>query len=252
MANLNKNTLIHQLQELVDSNIQKKYDYLPQSFNSQQIEALETFKKRIFLESIIEDSVSFNKSLDWENRNSSVKLAVSPEELIEVFKLRSDVYHDINYQDEFPDPIDTLNFDSFDKNSAIVYYRRDGEITGTCRMIFDSKMKLPSEEKLSFDKQRESHGKLGEISRNIVKNRGQGLNLEFRYLMAGMHNVFINNDINLTLSGIRRDHFKLFSKFGGIDIVHEMEKYGKLDTPFLIISWNPAQASKFFKKAFLN
>ena len=251
MANLNKNTLIHQLQELVDSNIQKNYEYLPKSFNSQQLEALEIFKKRIFLESIVEESVIFNKNLNWEDKNSSVQPISSPEELMEVFKLRSDVYHDINYQNEFPDPIDTLNFDSFDKNSAIIYYKREGEITGTCRMIFDSEMKLPTEKNLCFDKQRKSHEKIGEISRNIVKNRGQGLNLEFRYLMAGMHNVFINNDINLTLSGIRKDHFKLFSKFGGIDIVHEMDNYGEVDMPFLIISWDPSQASKFFKKAFL-
>ena len=69
--------------------------------------------------------------------------------------------------------------------------------------------------------------------------------------MAGVHNVFTNNDIDLTLSGIRKDHYKLFSKFGGIDIVHELKKYGEVDIPFLIISWNPSLASKFFKKAFL-
>ncbi len=232
MANLNKNILLNQLQELVKSNIEKKFNYLPDSFSIQQAEAFETFKKRIFLENMIEETIAFNKNLNWENRFESLKLTTTAEELVEVFKLRSEVYHQINYQNECPDTIEGLNFDIFDKNSAVLYYQREKEVTGTCRLIFDSENKLPSEEKLTFDIQRKKHGVIGEISRNIVKHRGQGLNLEFRYLMAGVYDVFINNEIGLTLSGIRKDHLKLFSKFGGIEVVHELERYGEVDMPF--------------------
>ncbi len=49
MANLNKNILLNQLQELVKSNIEKKFNYLPDSFSIQQAEAFETFKKEFFL-----------------------------------------------------------------------------------------------------------------------------------------------------------------------------------------------------------
>jgi hypothetical protein len=119
-------------------------------------------------------------------------------------------------------------------------------------MIFDSENKLPSEGKFSFGEIRAKYNRIGEISRNIVKHSTKGLQLEFKYLMAGMHNIFMNNEIGLTLSGIRKEHFKLFSKFGGIEIVKELEAYGKLDTPFLIISWDPSLASKFFKRTFLD
>jgi hypothetical protein len=70
--------------------------------------------------------------------------------------------------------------------------------------------------------------------------------------MSGIHNVFVNNEIGLTLSAIRKDHYRLFSKFGGINIVKELESYGKVDIPFIIISWNPSLCSPFFKKVFLS
>lgn len=87
--------------------------------------------------------------------------------------------------------------------------------------------------------------------RCIVKNRGQDLNLEFKYLMCGIYNVFMNNDIDIALSGIRQEHLKLFKKLGGVEIYKELESYGSLETPCLIISYDPTNASNFFKKVFL-
>jgi predicted GNAT family N-acyltransferase len=186
---------------------------------------------------------------DYENKN--LRLTTTAEELIEVFKLRSDVYTSIDYQNEFPDTIEGLNFDIFDKNSAIIYYKNNNKVTGSIRLIFDSYNKLPSEEKLSFDSFRQQYNVVGEISRNVVYNEGRGLNLEFKYLMCGIYNIFKNNKIDIALSGIKQEHLKLFKKLGGVDIVKEMDSYGSLDVPFYIISYNPSQASKFFKKVFL-
>ncbi|WP_072682700.1 hypothetical protein [Arcobacter sp. LA11] len=252
MTNINKNVSLNQLQELLNRSIQEKINYLPESFYNEQKKALEIFNKRIFLESIIEKTISFNKKLCWNYPGENLKLTTTAEELIEVFKLRSDVYTDINYQEEFPDTIEGLNFDKFDTHSAIIYYKNNKEVSGSIRLIFDSEEGLPTEGKIKFDDVRKKYNCIGEISRNVVKHRGAGLNQEFKYLMCGIYNVFINNDIDIALSGIRKDHLKLFKKLGGVDIYKEMKGYGSLNVPFLIISYNPNFASKFFKKVFLN
>ncbi|WP_419678256.1 N-acyl amino acid synthase FeeM domain-containing protein [Aliarcobacter lanthieri] len=251
MFYINKNISLNQLQDLIKKNLYQREEYLPESFNSLQKQALEIFQKRIFLESILEDTISFNKKLFWEDKYKNLSLVKNAEELIEVFKLRSEVFLEINYDKECPDTIEGLNFDVYDKNSAIIFYKNNKEITATIRLIFDSDNKLPSESKYSFDDMREKYNCIGEISRNIVKNRGHGLNLEFKYLMCGIYNIFINNNIDIALSGIKQEHFKLFKKLGGVDIYKKMSSYGNLDIPFLIISYNPQNASNFFKKVFL-
>jgi hypothetical protein len=70
--------------------------------------------------------------------------------------------------------------------------------------------------------------------------------------MAGMHNVFIHNEINMTLSGMKKEDYRIFSKFGGNEVITEIESYGNLNQTSLVVSWDPSKASKFFKKAFLN
>lgn len=251
MAYINKNISLNLLQDIIKDNILQKETYLPQSFMIQQRKALETFQKRVFLESIIDETISFNKKLSWNSDNKNLALTKTAEELVEVFKLRSDVFTEIGYQDEFPDTIEGLNFDVYDKTSAVIYYKNNKEVSATIRLIFDSENKLPSEEKECFDDMRAKYNCIGEISRNIVKTRGQGLNLEFKYLMCGIYNVFINNDIDIALSGIRQEHLKLFKKLGGVEIYKELNSYGSLETPCLIISYNPNYASNFFKKVFL-
>lgn len=251
MAYINKNISLNLLQDIIKDNILQKESYLPQSFMIQQREALEIFQKRVFLESIIDETISFNKKLSWNSDNKNLALTKTAEELVEVFKLRSDVFTEIGYQDEFPDTIEGLNFDIYDKTSAVIYYKNNKEVSATIRLIFDSENRLPSEEKESFDDMRAKYNCIGEISRNIVKTRGQGLNLEFKYLMCGIYNVFINNDIDIALSGIRQEHLKLFKKLGGVEIYKELNSYGSLETPCLIISYNPNYASNFFKKVFL-
>lgn len=248
MIYINKNNTINELQEIVNHN----FENLPESFQAQQRNALELFKQRLFLEEVIEETTTFNKNLNWDNSNPNLYLTTTAEELLEVYKLRSDVFTKIGYQEEFTDTIEGLNFDKFDKKSAVIYYKNNNEITGTCRFIFDSKNKLPSEGKLNFDTFRKQYGKIGELSRNVVKNETKSLSLEFKYLMAGIYNIHTNNNIQFTISGIKKDHYKLCSKFGGIEVLEEMDGYGKVKMPFLLISWDLAKVSPFFKKAFLS
>ena len=250
-VNINKNNSLEVLQKLVENNISKTLSYMPESFNNQQKEALELFKKRIFLEKTIDETISFNRNLVFPNENKSLQLATTAEDLINVFQLRSDVYSNLNYQNEFPDTIVGLNFDKFDLNSAILLYKTDKKVTGTTRLIFDSINKLPSEEKFSFDEQRKKYNMIGELSRLIVYKESKGLSLEFKYIMSAIHMLFVHNDIDMTFLAIIKEHYKLYNKFGGSEIIFDSNDYGKLGHPVYILSWDPSKVSPFFKKAFL-
>lgn len=251
MFNINKNHLIQDMSELLQLDSTKKIDYLPDGFKKKQEKSLEIFKKRILLEEVIEKTITFNKNLEWDTSTKNLSLTTTAEDLIEVFKLRSTIYTEINYQKECPDVIEGLNFDKFDTTSAIIMYKQNKEVTGTCRLIFDSKNKLPTEEKVSFEQQRKQFNKIGEISRNIVKYRNQGLNLEFKYLMRGIYYLTTLNNVDLTLFGIKKDDLKLFSKLGKIEVIKELDSYGEVKKPFLIISRESMTTSNFFKKMFL-
>lgn len=251
MTNINKNVSLNQLREFVNNSFERKLEYLPDDFYKEQKKALEIFNKRIFLESVIEETIAFNKSLVFPKESENLKLTRTAEELIEVFKLRSNVYTKIKYQGVVPDTIEGLNFDIFDKNSAIIYNNTNGHISGTARLIFDSKNKLPSDKYYSYDYLRNDFKTIGEISRLIIEKQSNALSLDFKNLMKGIHSVFTNNEIDITVSGIKEEHYKLYARFGGIKREEELKSYGSLDIPFLMISWDPSQASKFFKKAFL-
>ena len=251
MIYINHNSAIEQLQNIVDSSFQRTINYMPTEFNEQQHHALELLKKRIFLEEIVEESVAFNRGLNWEKTNENLKLISTVEELIEVFKLRSDIYTNIGYQDEFPDTIEGLNFDIYDKNAGILFYTSNSKITGTTRLIFDSVNKLPSESKVSFSGFRKQYETIGELSRLIVSKEKKGLTLEFKYLMQGIHKLFMNNKIDITFLAIKKEHYKMYEKFGGNNIIEEMAGYGKIDYEAYLLSWDPSLASNFFKRTFL-
>jgi len=249
--NINKNNSLTELQALVEQSIDKKLSYMPESYNQQQHQALKLFKQRLFLEKTIDETISFNKTIVFPNENKNLHLANTAEDLIDVFKLRSDVYTNINYQDEFPDTIEGLNFDEYDCNSAILFYKAEQQVTGTIRIVFDSSKKLPSEDKFSFNDMRDKYNIITEISRLVIYKETQGLSLEFKYLFSGLHNIFMNNDLDIILSGLKEEHYKLYSKFGGVNILKNLNSYGSFEIPCLILSWDPSQVSNFFKKAFL-
>lgn len=209
------------------------------------------YKQRVFLDEIIEKTISFNKNLNWDTTTDNLFLTTTAEDLLDVYKLRSQVYTEINYQKEFPDLIPGLNFDKFDKTSAIIFHKQQDMISGTCRLIYDSPNKLPSEDKFSFNNQRNHYNRIGEISRNIVRGRDKGLNLTFKYLMRGIYYAINLNDVELSLFGIKENDLKLFSKFGGIEILKELNAYGEVKKKCLIVSWEADKTSTFFKKLFL-
>lgn len=249
MIYINRNQAVEQLQNILDSSFTK--EYMPTDFNQQQYHAFDLLKKRVFLEEVIEKTISFNRGLNWENNNKNLKLVNDTEDLIEVFKLRSTVLADVGYQEECPDVIEGLNFDTYDNNSAVLYYKNNNEVTGTLRLVFDSENKLPTDSKFSFNGLRERYNTIGELSRFAIKNRKKGLSLEFKNLFAGVYDLFTNNDIDLIVTSIKKEHFKMYSKFGGTEILQEMDNYGNIPHEAYTLLWDPSLASNFFKKAFL-
>ncbi|MCJ8328332.1 MAG: GNAT family N-acetyltransferase [Campylobacterales bacterium] len=245
--NINKNNVLLTLQQLVNKSI----DFRPNIFNKKQSKPSELFTQRLFLEKVIDEAISFNRKLVFENKNKNLHLVNTAEDLIDVFKLRSNVYANINYQEEFPDSIKGLNFDKYDSNSAILFYKKDATITGTIRVIFDSSNKLPSEDKFSFNGIRKNYDAITELSRLIVKKESKNLTLEFKYLFSGIYTLFNSNNIDIILSSIIKKHYKLYSKFGGTNIINDNENYGKLGHSVITLSWDPSKSSNFFKKAFL-
>ena len=132
-----------------------------------------------------------------------------------------------------------------------MYCKKDKEYTGTSRIIFDSRHRLPSEAKYSFNYLREKNLRLCETSRFTIKKDSSGLSFDFKNIMRAFYEISTHNSADLIVSGIREEHFKMYSKFGGINIEKELDSYGHIEVPFLIISWNPYEASKFFKRSFL-
>ena len=193
MTNINKNLALQELQKLLVLNFSKPLSYMSDDFNNNQKYIIELLTKRVFLEEIVDETISFNKKINWDFSLKNLSIVTNAEDLIKVFELRSDVYQNINYQKEFPDLIDGLNLDIYDKNSAIIFYKNDQNISGTTRLIFDSENKLPSDKIFSFDNIRKQYNKIGELSKLIVKHEKKGLNLEFKYLMKGAYLLFILN-----------------------------------------------------------
>ncbi|RXJ87119.1 hypothetical protein [Arcobacter sp. CECT 8985] len=251
MFNINKNESIEQLQLLIQSKINNSLEYMPKSFNEQQLKALELFNNRLFLEEVVEKTVKFNKDLNFENNNKNLFIIKSVEDLINVYKLRSEIYTKLNYNKEFPEIIEGLNFDNYDKNSAIIYTKTENTITSTCRLIFDSERKLPIEEKIDLDYIRKQYKNIAEVSRLTIKHNKNSLNLDFKNLTQGIYLIIKQNNINGTISVISKEHYKLYSKFGGFNIEKELTSYGELNKIFIITSWDISKISKFFQKAFL-
>ena len=69
MQNINKKLALQELQQLLVSNFSRTLDYMSNDFNTQQQQMIEIFKSRIFLEEIVEETISFNKKIKFASLN---------------------------------------------------------------------------------------------------------------------------------------------------------------------------------------
>ena len=226
-----------------------KYDETSEILNKYNIYCSRDKYKE--LEVIIERALSFNHSLVWDDATENIFLVRTPEELIEIYALRSKIYAELAYDKEFPDTIKGLNFDSYDEHSAILYTKREGKITGTCRVIFDLDNTLPMDKNFSLNYLRKENKNLAELSRLMIDNKEKGLSQEPKYLTKGAYLVMQKNDLTILMSVMVEEHFKLYDKFGGFKIEDKIESYSNLGIPFVITSWEIAEISPFFKRVFL-
>ena len=65
MTNINKNLALQELQKLLVLNFSKTLSYMSDDFNNNQKYIIELLTKRVFLEEIVEETISFNKKLNF-------------------------------------------------------------------------------------------------------------------------------------------------------------------------------------------
>lgn len=197
----------------------------------------------------IEDILAFQKKLP----NLEIKNLCYPQtkqEIIEVFTLRSRVYKREGYDREFPQFIDGLDYDEYDKTSAVLCVKFNNKITGSCRVVFDSPLKLPIEKNYPFDYLRAQRGELCELSRLVVER--ESLGQEPRLLTKGTYLLLRKKGISTLVSITdKKAYNRYYKNFGGFRVEHEYSGYGKLEKTFIVSSWEIAKVSPFFKRAFL-
>ncbi len=199
----------------------------------------------------IEKALAFGKEIVWPYTDTHLAIAKDAEVLVEIFRLRSRIYTQMGYQKEFPDPVPGYNFDDFDIRSAIFYTHKNGTVTGTCRIVFDAEGGLPIDKNYSLDYLRGTNRRLAELSRFIVDSEVGGLSPEFKLLIKGMYGIIAHNDIDLAVTVIAKEHFRLYEKVGGFQSEALLSTYGTLMRPYIIATWDTSAVSPFFRRAFL-
>ncbi len=215
----------------------------------------------IELDQIIQDSLFVLDSLGIFSRdiNKNLVIASTPDEILDVMKLRSRVYNEFGY-DAFQDKIPGFNFDNYDKNSVNLMFNRKGEVTGSTRIVCDSKNGVPTENyypsrKGIFDSLREEYKDhflpIAELSRTVIDSRFRKTGSEFKEMFAGLYRLGNELDVGTyVLSMAKRMYEALYSKCGMEVLGYESEVEGmKVDC--VLLSWNPREVNDFFKKRFL-
>lgn len=219
------------------------------TLNSYSIKANDNQVQKLALD--LEEILNFQQSLKFP-KLANIYLVSSKKELIEIFTLRNRVYKQMGYDKEFPSFIEGLDYDNYDKSSAILYTKQNNKITGTCRIIIDSIRKIPLDKNFSFDNFRKQSKTLAELSRLIIEKQNNGLGQEPKLLTKGTYHLLKANNILALVSVMKEENFRFYKNFGGFNNIHKFETYGNLKEPFIVTSWEIAEISKYFKRFFLN
>jgi len=231
----------HQLEQAVSHFLHRR----EQSNSSVDSEALRKLYQTMY------HSVKFNQALSLEYPGENLALVADYPSMLKIFQLRSEIYRKLGYDQEFSEEIPGLNYDRHDVRSAILYTTFDHQVTGTCRVIFDSPKGLQMEAQYPLDSYRKAGHKLAELSRLVIKKRGSGLGQEPRLLTVGTYYALKNNGFTMLVSVMTREHSKLYRKFGGFEIVDQLEHYGSIEKDLVVTVWDITKISRFFKKVFL-
>lgn len=211
--------------------------------------------KKKKLDSIIADVQNcFNNLRLPEYFDYGLKFAITPEEILEVMKLRSKIYTSLGYNKQFPEEINGLNYDDFDRHSLILISRNKNNIVGSLRIVFDSLIGLPSEKMISINNWKKNLN-FAELSRLVVdpnfrsgdKENGS---LAFNQLFAGTYWTSHLTDLDRYLMVMKDKHAQRYLEFGGVTNLGST-KYGNLDQDSQILLWNPSLVGDEFSEKIL-
>ncbi len=204
------------------------------------------------LENTINETLKLSEKSKWKSQNKYIDIVRSKKDVIDIFKLRSRIYKEVGYNVEFPEEIEGLIYDDSDKRSILFLSRNENkQIVGSIKLTLDKKCKiLPSEDKYLFNHIREKYN-VAELGKQVIETRNRG-KLTYKYLYSAVYNFAISNNIDTLVGSFKKDHLKLYRKFGGIKIEKEIKSYGNINLDFYIISWNLHKVSDFFKRGILN
>ncbi len=187
-------------------------------------------------------------------------IAKTPKDILDIFNLRYIAFKKRNYNNLIGDELKEikLNFDIYDKNSILLYYKRDNKITASSRLVLDSYINLPSEylfdKKNGFNNLREFEKNnlkgIAEISRSVIDPKFQARGNEFKTIFGMIYKLSKPLEIGSYITAIAKEDFKLYEK-AGFKIIKEGIGYNEINRDVLYLSWDVKKVNSFFKRAFL-
>lgn len=195
------------------------------------------------LTQIIFDNLTNNLNFEHNlNRN----LALTPFEIIEIYKLRSITYAKNGYNKQFSQEFPSLDVDEYDSHSITLAYRKRGKIVGTLRIIQDNGKKLQSEKICPLDFQRQQSKFQAEISRVVVSQSERGKGIAGKLLKEATKIGMYNGWSGFVVASLSK-HIPMYSQHSKKhDILYNGE-YGEIkqDCAVYIISIDKNQETKF-------
>jgi len=221
--------------------------------------------KNEFLGGIIDKKIEFSQQINWNSPNENLFLANDESQILGAMKLRYLVYEHEGYltwnqsknsivflSKEIPEPfnIPGLLFDEYEQNSVTLNYLKKNQIVGSIRMSFNVGTGLPFQETYDFSRITEKYNTV-ELTRQVIHPEHRGGKLIWPAFYQGIYRLSQDNDIQVVMATIKESHYKLYKKFGGMNLEANLGNIYGLDENHLMLSWHIEKISRFFRRAIL-
>lgn len=175
------------------------------------------------------------------------------ESFLRCMRIRSDVYKAAGLSDEFSDPVEGFLFDPYDTNALQFAYRcEDGNIAGCIRVILNSPLGLPTQDKWEDFSVMSRYISIAEVSKLAILPQYRRINDReiFRTLHSGAYSLSKRFNIERFLISMSNAHLPWYLSWGGIELVNELEGYGKIKEKSAVVLWNPRHASEHYLRQY--
>ena len=208
-------------------------------------EFLEPLPERFFLntrvkESLyraVEESIRIGRNLSRFEESEKVKVVVSPDEMLDYFKLRFDGYSRVNYIKNFPSRIPNMEFDDFDEYSLVLARKEEGKSIGYVRIVLDSDLGIMSERFCDFTEKIRRNPNIGEMSRLVIdksRTKSKRTSLALYEKFPEACNCL---GIESLIGAMQTSERPRYNEFGCMEILEEPFKYGNIDGHSSLINW---------------